>query len=201
MLDALGDAVDRAPYKGRPLAVVLQVKPPSTLVAPGGALRVDDAVPELVIDATLGVVIGRRAFRVREGDALGHVAGMLLAIDAHAPLADLHRPSARLRARDASCALGAIAALADPDAVALRTLVDGRVAATSSTADAIRRTARLITEVSDFMTLSPGDVLLTGSAAAAPRAGAGCSVRVEADGLAALEVGVERDPADRGGGR
>ena len=47
--------------------------------------------------------------------------------------------------------------------------------------------ARLIAEVSAFMTLAAGDVLMLGVAAGAPRARAGQRVRIQIDGIGALE--------------
>jgi 5-oxopent-3-ene-1,2,5-tricarboxylate decarboxylase/2-hydroxyhepta-2,4-diene-1,7-dioate isomerase len=197
VLAALGDAVDAPPYKGAPKHVVLQVLPRHTWVGPDGAIRVDAAVPELELDAALGLVVGRTASRVVEADALAHVRGLVLVADAHAPLADHHRPSARQRARDASCALGDEVPLAglDPDRLVLRTAVDGRVVATTDPADALRGAAALLAAVTGFMTLHPGDVLLTGSAAGAPRVRAGQRVAVEADGMPSLAVRVEAEEA------
>ncbi|MGZ8261127.1 MAG: fumarylacetoacetate hydrolase family protein [Caldimonas sp.] len=193
-LDALGDAVSAAPYRGAPKAVVLAVKPRGALVLPGDPILVDAAASELEVGAALGVVIGRTACAVAEADALGHVAGVLVVADATAPHASHFRPQIRAMARDASCALGAaVVARADAgdlDALTLRTFVDGRLAATTSTADHLRSVARLIAEISDFMTLARGDVLLTGSAPDAPRVGAGARVAVEIDGIGRLETRV-----------
>jgi 5-oxopent-3-ene-1,2,5-tricarboxylate decarboxylase/2-hydroxyhepta-2,4-diene-1,7-dioate isomerase len=174
---------------------VLQLKPRHTWVGPGGSLLVDAGVPAVELDATLGLVIGRPATGVHEAEALGHVDGLVVVADAHAPIESHHRPSARQRARDASCAIGREAPLAhvDPDRVVLRTFLDDRLVATSDPADAIRGAAALLAAVSEFMTLAPGDILLLGSPAGGPRVQAGQSVRVEADGLATLEVRVERD--------
>lgn len=201
LLASLGDAVEGAPYKGAPRAVVLQLKPRHTWVGAGGALAVDAATPALEVDATLGLVIGRRAVRLSADDraaALAHVAALVLVADAHASLESHHRPSARQRARDASCAIGAATPLAglDPDRLVLRTFVDGRPVAASDPADAIRGAAALLAAVTDFMALEPGDVLLLGSPPGGPRVQAGQTVRIEADGLAALEVGVAADPAE-----
>lgn len=199
LLASLGDRVEAAPHKGAPRHVVLQVKPRHTWVEGGGALRVDDGVPELEVDATLGLVIGRTAARLPERDALAHVAALVLVADAHAPLDGHHRPSARQRARDASCAIGLEAPLGplDPDRVVLRTFVDGVLAATSDPADAIRGAAALLAAITEFMTLEPGDILLTGSPSSGARVRAGQRVRIEAVGLPEVEVGIEHDAAAR----
>jgi len=201
-LAALADAVHAPPYRGAPKAVVLAIKPRHSLVAAGGALRVDDDAGELAIGASLGIVIGRTACAVREADALVHVAGYLVACDATVPHASHYRPQIRATARDASCVLGGLvvaqADVGDADALALRTFVDGELAATASTAEHVRGVARLVAEISDFMTLAPGDVVLAGSGPDVPRVRAGGRVAVEIDRVGRLETRVavaDRVPA------
>ena len=193
-LDALGDAVAAAPYKGAPKRVVLAVKPRYSLVAPGGAVEVDGDGDELEVGAALGLVIGTTACAVAEADALGHVAGFLVVCDCTLPRASHFRPQIRATARDASCVLGAAVvprdAAGDPDALSIRVFVDGALAQSTSTAEQVRSAARLIAEVSDFMTLMPGDVLLTGSAPDGPRVRVGARVAIEIDGVGRLETHV-----------
>jgi 5-oxopent-3-ene-1,2,5-tricarboxylate decarboxylase/2-hydroxyhepta-2,4-diene-1,7-dioate isomerase len=191
-LDALGDAVAAAPYKGAPKGVVLAVKPRQSLVAPGGDVQIDDAGQPLEIGAALGVVIATTACAVAEADALDHVAGFLVVCDGTLPRAGHFRPQIRAMARDATCVLGAAVVprrdVADPDALAIRVFVDGALAQSSSTSEQVRSTARLIADISDFMTLMPGDVVLTGSAPDAPRVHAGAAITVEIDGVGRLET-------------
>jgi len=192
-LEALGDAVEAAPYKGAPKSVVLAVKPRQALVAPGD-VEIDAGAEALEVGAALGVVIGTTACAVAQADAIGHVAGFLVACDCTLPRAGHFRPQIRAMARDASCVFGADvtprARVGDPDALAIRIFVDGALAQSSSTAEHVRSAARLIADVSDFMTLMPGDVLLTGSAPDGPRARAGAQIAIEIDGVGRLETRV-----------
>jgi 5-oxopent-3-ene-1,2,5-tricarboxylate decarboxylase / 2-hydroxyhepta-2,4-diene-1,7-dioate isomerase len=190
-LAALGDRASAAPYKAAPRAPVLYVKPRNTLTTGGSAVPVPAGVDALEVGATLGVVIGRPACRLSPGTALDCVAGYLLVNDVCIPHAEFYRPQVRLRARDGFCPLGEVvprSAIADPDAVQIRVSVDGKPVASGSTAELIRGTARLLADVTDFMTLSPGDVLLLGTIAPAPRARAGQIVRIEADGFPDLTM-------------
>lgn len=193
-LEALGDAVGAPPYRGAPTAVVLAIKPRHALVGAGEALLVDEGAPELAIAASLGIVIGRTACAVSERDALQHVAGYLVVADATLPHASHYRPQIRAMARDASCVLGAEVVdcdrIKDADALEVRTYVDGALAATASTADHVRPVARLIAEISDFMTLAPGDVLLAGSAPDVPRVRAGARIVIEIERVGRLETRV-----------
>jgi 5-oxopent-3-ene-1,2,5-tricarboxylate decarboxylase/2-hydroxyhepta-2,4-diene-1,7-dioate isomerase len=127
---------------------------------------------------------------VSEATALHHVAGFLIVNDVSVPHSNYFRPAVRYRARDGFCPLGPRvtprASIADPNAFVIRTYIDGALAQTAGTADLVRPAARLLAEVTEFMTLAPGDVLAAGAAAPAPRVRAGQSVRIEIDGLGAL---------------
>jgi 5-oxopent-3-ene-1,2,5-tricarboxylate decarboxylase / 2-hydroxyhepta-2,4-diene-1,7-dioate isomerase len=189
-LDAVAGEAGRAPYHALPRAPVLYLKPRNTL-APGGApVEIPAAVAELEAAACLGIVIGRTACRVAEAAALDHVAGYLIVNDVSVPHSSYFRPAVRHNARDGFCPLGPRvtprASVPDPDALIVRTYVDGALAQTAGTAELVRRVARLLADVTEFMTLSPGDVLAAGAAAPAPRVRAGQSVRIEIDGLGVL---------------
>ena len=190
-LEALGEAVNRAPYQGAPRAPVLYIKPRNTLAASGDPVSVPADAPELEIGASLGLVLGRVASRVAEADALEYVAGYLIVNDVSVPHASLYRPAVRCRARDGFCPLGPrvvpTAAIADSAALTLRVYVDGTLRQTATTGQLVRPAARLLAEVSDFMTLAPGDVLALGAAVPAPRVRAGQEVRIEIDGVGRLE--------------
>lgn len=198
-LTALGAAVEQAPYKAAPKAPVLYVKPRNTLVASGGSIVVPAAEAQLEVGAALGLVVGRTACRVSVDDALDYLAGFTVVIDYSVPHQSFYRSSVRFKAMDASCAIGPVvvprATVSNPDALGVRVHIDGVCAQTTSTADMIRGAARLLADVTDFMTLAPGDVLLLGVAAGAPLARAGQQVAVEIDGIGRLENTLVREAA------
>lgn len=189
-LDALAGQFDSAPYHAAPRAPVLYLKPRNTLAAPGAAVQVPSTVEELEVGACLGIVIGRTACRVAEANALEHVAGFLIVNDVSVPHASYYRPAVRFKARDGFCPLGPCVTprerAGNPDSLAIRTYVDGVLAQSVSTSDLVRSVARLLADVTEFMTLAPGDVLGAGAAAPAPRVRAGQHVAIEIEGLGTL---------------
>ncbi|MEO8526546.1 MAG: fumarylacetoacetate hydrolase family protein [Caldimonas sp.] len=195
-LAALGDAVHQAPYKAPPKSVVLYIKPRNSLLGPGDAVRVDDSTPQLEAGAALGIVIGRTACAVDEDGAMACISGFVIVADFSVPHDSYFRPAIRFKARDASCAIGprvvARASVADPDALGVRVYVDGRLVHEAGTGDTYRSVARLVCDVSAFMTLAPGDLLMAGVAPGAPRVGADARVAIEIDGLGRLETRVLR---------
>lgn len=191
-LAALGEAMNQAPYKAPPRAPVLYIKPRNTFAGQGASVAVPADSDELEIGASLGMVFARTACRVDEAAALSFIEGYVIVADISVPHAVFYRPSVRLKARDGFCPMGPRSvprdAIPNPDALAVRVAIDGRTVHRTGTADMLRPAARLIAQVSEFMTLYPGDVLLLGVAHGAPRARAGQSAAVEIDGLGRLEM-------------
>ena len=198
-MEALGDAANRAPYGAAPKAPVLYIKPRNTLAPPGCIVRILAGTPELEVGACVGLVIGRTACRVTESRALDFVAGYLIVADVSVPHPNYHRPSVRFKARDGYCPLGpavtARAAIANPDALGVRVYIDDALVQAADTADLIRPASRLLADVTEFMTLAPGDVLTLGAAAPAPRVRTGQTLRIDIDGLGSLSVPFMEDGA------
>ena len=187
-LAALGAAVHAAPYKAPPKAPVLYIKPRNTWVGAGDSVIVPAGVEALEVGATLGLVIGRPACRVSEAQALSFVSGYVIVNDVSVPHVSFYRPSLRFKVRDTFCAIGpARDAVGSPDTLAIEVAIDGETVHRCSTAGLIRPAARLLAEVSEFMTLVPGDVLCLGVAAGAPRARAGERVSITIEGLGRLD--------------
>lgn len=191
-LEALGEAAHQAPYKAPPVAPALYVKPRNTWLASGGTVTVPADVGELELGACLAAVIGRPVCGVDAGQALSCVAGWLLVADIYVPHDMLYRPSLRWRVRDGFCPLGPMvtpaANVANPDAMVLTVEVDDQVVHQATTADRVRTAAQLIADVSAFMTLAPGDLLMLGVAAGPPRVRAGQAARITAPGLVPLNM-------------
>ena len=190
-LAALGDAVREAPYKAAPKGPILYIKPRNTLAGAGAAVTIPSTSKELEIGASLGLVIGRAACRVDAGQALAHVCGYTLVADLSIPHDSYYRPSIRFKALDGSCLVGprvvAREAIADADALPIRISLDGVEAQATSTRGMVRSAAHLIADVSEFMTLRPGDVLMLGVAFGAPRGRAGQSFAIDADSIGRLD--------------
>jgi 5-oxopent-3-ene-1,2,5-tricarboxylate decarboxylase / 2-hydroxyhepta-2,4-diene-1,7-dioate isomerase len=190
-LEALGAAVDAAPYRGAPRAPVLYVKPRHTLARADAPLQLPADAPAVEVGATIALLVGRTLCRASPEEALDAVTGHALAVDLSLPLASFYRPAARAKALDGSCHIGAIGAPHRPDVFGWRVSIDGRTAQRAGSARYTRAPAQLLADVSGFMTLRAGDLVLLGVAQGAPLARAGQRVRIEAEGLAPIEFDVE----------
>jgi 5-oxopent-3-ene-1,2,5-tricarboxylate decarboxylase/2-hydroxyhepta-2,4-diene-1,7-dioate isomerase len=80
--------------------------------------------------------------------------------------------------------------IADPDALAVDVELDGQSVQHFDLRDLVRPVARLIADITAFMTLHPGDVLLAGVQVRGPRARPGQSVAVRIDGIGTLAFSI-----------
>jgi len=142
---------------------------PTALIGPGEAIRLPSLTAEPDYEAELAVVIGRRATDVAAADAFDHVAGYACFNDVSAR--DLQRADgqwSRSKSFDTFAPMGPVvpaSAIADPQALAIRCIVNGEVLQDGTTADMVFGVAELIAFVSRSTTLLPGDVIATGTPA------------------------------------
>lgn len=193
-LAKLGAALDEPPYKGAPRAPAMYLKPANTLVGEGAVVRLPAGETAVEVGATVGIVIGAPAARLKADSALGAVAGYLVVADLSLPHASYYRPAIREKCFDGACPMAATVVPADEAgelaALVLTTFIDGKPVGERPLAGLVRDVAKLLADVTEFMTLSVGDVLLVGVEYLAPRAPAGSRVRIEAGVLGALEFSI-----------
>lgn len=190
-LSALGQAINEAPYHGEPKAPILYIKPVNTLSGYGMPIPLPVNIPELEMGAALGVVIGRTATRVSEQQALEHVAGYTVVNDVSIPHSSVYRPAVSQKARDGFCPVGPWVidrkAVGDVGGLDVRVYINGVLRQENNTRNLIRSVARLIADITAFMTLHAGDMLLVGVPEEAPLAKSGDRVRIEVEGIGSLE--------------
>jgi 5-oxopent-3-ene-1,2,5-tricarboxylate decarboxylase/2-hydroxyhepta-2,4-diene-1,7-dioate isomerase len=189
-LARLADTFTQPPYKAPPVNPVLYIKPANTYAAPGAQVAVPADPGVVRIDATLGVVMLRDARGVSAADAMDYVAGYLIASDVTLPHDDVYRPPLRQRCRDGFCPmtprLSADPAF-DPNRAVIEISINGKLAHRRSLEDLHRPIAQLIADISAYMTLSAGAVLLVGAPEGAPLAHPGDHIRIDVPGLGSLE--------------
>ncbi|MCB4358744.1 fumarylacetoacetate hydrolase family protein [Quatrionicoccus australiensis] len=179
-------SLEEAPYKGAPKAPALYIKPANTRAACGAAIDLPGDAKTVEVAATIGLVMGRAAGRLTAENALDAVAGIVLAADLSLPHASYYRPAIREKCFDGSLPLSSVKPLVDLSNLVLNTEIDGKVVDTRSLAGLIRQPAQLLADVTEFMSLRQGDVLLVGVSYQAPQAAAGSKITLSADGVGSL---------------
>ena len=187
--DQLQPLMEDAPYKGAPKAPVLYIKPANTYAADGDAITLPADIAELEIGACLGIVFGRKASRVSAEQAMSHVAGYRIVADLYAPHDSLYRPAIKQRCRDGFCPMGPVIDarnITNPGQLDIEVRIDGEVAQRANTTGLRRDIPTLIADISAFMSLDAGDVLLVGIPAGAPRIRVGQRYEIHIAGAGSL---------------
>jgi 2-keto-4-pentenoate hydratase/2-oxohepta-3-ene-1,7-dioic acid hydratase in catechol pathway len=153
-----------------PKAPLLFAKWPNTLIGDGDPVVLPPESTQVDYEAELGVVIGTKAKRVSERDALDHVEGYICVNDVSArDLQFADGQWTRGKSPDTFCPVGPRLVprdeIADPQALAIRCIVNGEALQDSSTAQMIFSVAEIIAYTSQIITLEPGDLIATGTPA------------------------------------
>jgi 2-keto-4-pentenoate hydratase/2-oxohepta-3-ene-1,7-dioic acid hydratase in catechol pathway len=159
-------------------------------------------------EVELGVVIGRRAASVKVEDALDYVLGYCTANDLSARDLQMRTSQWLLgKTLDRFCPVGPYLVTRDevpePQALNLRTWVNGELRQNSNTGDMIFSVAEIVSYTSQYMTLDAGDLIITGTPEGVilgmpeprPWLKPGDEVTVEVEGLGKLVTPLVQPPA------
>ncbi len=164
------------------------LKPSTSVSGPGDPIPLLPISHRMDYEGELAVVIGRIARGVRAEDAFRYILGYTCGNDV--TLRDLQKKDeqwTRAKGFDGSCPLGPwIETEVDPNDVHLETRLNGEIRQSASTADLVFGVATIIEFVTQFMTLLPGDVIMTGTPEGVGKLEPGDTVEVEIDGIGVL---------------
>jgi 2-keto-4-pentenoate hydratase/2-oxohepta-3-ene-1,7-dioic acid hydratase in catechol pathway len=140
----------------------------NALAAPGATVRLPANSRKVDYEAEVAFVVGRRAKDVGEAEALDHVAGYTLLNDLSARDLQFSTPqwmSGKVFDGSAPCgpALVTPEEAGPHDAIEIRLTLNGEQMQGASTADLIFSVPRLLSHLSQLMTLEPGDIVSTGT--------------------------------------
>ena len=168
------------------------LKPPSSLVPPGGVVLMPPESSRVDYEGELALVVGRTARRVGANAWRDYLLGVTCAIDV--TCRDLQKTDGqwwRAKGDDTFLPLGpVIDTEADPRDLALETRVDGAVRQAARTSSMFFDVGKILAFVSSAMTLNPGDVILTGTPAGVGPLAPGNRVEVQIEGVGTLSVSV-----------
>jgi len=154
-----------------PKEPVIFFKSTTSLVGPNDPLKIPRGGQKVDWEVELAVIIRKKATYVSEAEALDHVAGFALHNDYSERSFQLERGGQWVKGKSADtfAPLGPFLATRDEvpnfDKLAMWLKVNGEIRQRSSTAEMIFGVAFLVSYVSQFMTLLPGDVISTGTPA------------------------------------
>jgi 5-oxopent-3-ene-1,2,5-tricarboxylate decarboxylase/2-hydroxyhepta-2,4-diene-1,7-dioate isomerase len=169
------------------------LKGPQSLCGHRGQTRRPPGVAFMHYECELAVVIGKVGRNINRADAYQYVSGYTVANDyaVRDYLENYYRPNFRVKSRDRATPLGPWLVdksdVPDPMQLTLRTLINGNVTQAGNTRDMIFDIPALIEYLSGFMTLAPGDIILTGTPEGLADVKVGDEVVTEIEGIGSLK--------------
>jgi 5-oxopent-3-ene-1,2,5-tricarboxylate decarboxylase/2-hydroxyhepta-2,4-diene-1,7-dioate isomerase len=179
-LDALGDKMKQPPYNAPPQAPVLYVKPANTWTENGGSIAIPAGATEACIGATVAMVM----------KSAHEIAGFVLMNDVTLPHDSFYRPPVKFNCFDGFLGIGdrirARNEAGDPAVFKLEVRINGELKQTVRFSQLVRPADQLLADVSAFMTLGEGDMLMLGCDVERPRVRAGDVVEIKMPALGTL---------------
>lgn len=151
-----------------PLNPLLFAKLPSALTGVGNSVLYPSITTQLDYEGELAVIIGRRATKVSQDDALGYIGGVSIINDISARDLQTEEPQwIRGKSLDTFAPMGPYFASADDvgniDSLRIQTTVNGEIRQDALCRDMIFKVNQLIAFISEAITLEPGDIIATGT--------------------------------------
>ncbi len=174
--------------KPLPAEPLMFIKPSTAVIGPGDAIRIPPGVGRVDHEAELGVVIGKRAYRIPRARARDVVLGLICLNDVTARDAQARDGQwTRAKGFDTFAPIGPCMAIGlDADSLDVEGWVNDERRQASNTRQLIFPIDELIAYVSSVMTLLPGDVLATGTPAGIGPIKAGDRVTIRVSGIGDL---------------
>lgn len=167
---------------------ILFLKPPTSVIGPYDNIIYPRGVNRLDYEAELAVVIKKRAKDILKDEAHNYILGYTCLNDVTAR--DLQKKDVqwtRSKSFDTFCPIGPyIVTDIDPHSLKIELNVNNHIRQSSSTANLIFRVEFLVSFISRIMTLSPGDVIATGTPPGVGALSRGDEVEVKIDGVGSL---------------
>lgn len=162
---------DHAAESGMPIPVepILFSKAPNCIVGPNDDVIMPRGSSKLDWELELAFVIGKRAFNVPEKDAMSHVAGFCICNDVSERAWQIEGTGQWLKGKSAPT-FGPLGPwlvtpdeISDIDDLEMKLTVDGKIMQSGSTKTMIFKVPFLVSYISRFIELLPGDVITTGT--------------------------------------
>ncbi len=180
-----------APYQTPPKAPILYLKPDNTKNGHRSQVSLPEKTTKVTIGGTLGIIIGKTATQVSVEKALDFIGGYTIVSDISLPHDSFFRPSVKYRSLDGFTPVGPWIvpkeSITDPNNLHIRTIINDETVLHFHTGNLIRSVEELLSDITEFMTLSAGDCLLVGTGLNLPLARVGDRIEVHIDEIGFLQ--------------
>ncbi|WP_347455204.1 fumarylacetoacetate hydrolase family protein [Acinetobacter thermotolerans] len=195
LYEKLKTQFNEKPYVNEPKKPVLFIKTPNTRNTSGKPV-VKKKNEVLQAGPTIGVVIGKSTTRVSKSEAQAHIAGYVVVNELSLPEESYYRPAIKAKCQDGFCVISAPvekSQVTDLSNLSLKVFVNGELKQEGTTANWIRTPEQIIEEISEYMPLNEGDIILTGTPYGRVDLQAGDEVCIEIDQLGSVTNTIQEE--------
>jgi len=180
--------IQESPF-GPPEVPLIFLKPPSSIIGHLDHIILPEACKRVDYEGELGIVIGKKAKAVRKDQALDYVLGYTIVNDVSArDYQEKDKQWTRGKGIDTFCPFGPVIATGlDPDNLTIETRLNGKTVQSSNTNDLLFKSNELVSFISEYMTLFPGDLIATGTPSGVGPMKKGDVVEIEVEGVGILK--------------
>lgn len=182
--------IEHSPFDA-PEVPMIFLKPPSSIIAHLDSIVLPETSSRVDYEGELGIVIGKKGRNIKESDASGYILGCTIVNDVSArDYLQQDKSFARGKGVDTFCPFGPVIVTdLSPDNLKIETRLNGNTVQSSNTSDLLFKIPQLVSFVSNYMTLLPGDLIATGTPSGIGPMKKGDVVEVEIEG-----IGILRNP-------
>ncbi len=167
LVDSLASEFDAKPYVNPPKTPVLHIKTDNTHIGHGQTIKIPSDKGDVYAGPALGIVMGKQATRVSEEDALTFVKGYTIVNEVSLAETSFYRPAVKAKCRDTFCPIGPWvidkSLVSSPNDLAIKTFVNDKLVHETNTNRLVHSIEKVVSYISSFMTLEPGDLIITGT--------------------------------------
>ncbi len=180
--------IQESPF-GPPEVPLIFLKPPSSVIGHLDPIILPETCKRVDYEGELGIVIGKKAKAVSKDRALDYVVGYTIVNDVSArDYQEKDKQWTRGKGIDTFCPFGPVIATGlDPDNLKIETRLNGKTVQSSNTNDLLFKSGDLISFISEYMTLFPGDLIATGTPSGVGPMKKGDVVEIEVEGIGVLK--------------
>jgi 2-keto-4-pentenoate hydratase/2-oxohepta-3-ene-1,7-dioic acid hydratase in catechol pathway len=181
--------IEPSPFKEAPDVPMFFLKAPSSIIGHLDRIILPES-DRVDYEGEMGVVIGKKAKNVKESEALNYILGCTIVNDVSARdyLKQDKHAFARGKGVDTFCPFGPVIATGlNPENLNIETRLNGKVVQSGNTIDLLFNVPQLISFISRYMTLMPGDLIATGTPDGVGPMKKGDVIEVEVEGIGILK--------------
>ena len=167
---------------------IIFLKPLTTLIGPEENIIYPKMSKRVDYEGELALIIKKKCKNIKESEAMKHIECFTCLNDITArDLQKLDKQWTRAKSFDTFCAVGPkVVKLKNPNNVKIQTLLNNKIVQDSNTKEFIFKVEKVVSFISQVMTLNPGDIITTGTPKGIGPMKKGDKIEVKIEGIGTL---------------